>query len=68
MSTILNVPTISCDHCKMTIERALSELEGVSKAEVDIDRRQVEVDFDASQVSMEEIEEALDEVGYEVAK
>lgn len=68
MPVILNVPTISCDHCKMTIEGAVSQLEGVSKTEVDIDKRTVLVDFDEAQVTLQEIVEAMDEVGYEVAR
>jgi copper chaperone len=68
MPVILNVPAISCEHCKTTIEGAVNQLDGVSKAEVDIDRRTVVVDFDENQVTLQEIVDAMDEVGYEVAR
>jgi copper chaperone len=67
MPVTLNVPDISCAHCKSTIEGAVAPLEGVSSVEVDIDGRTVEVDFDPSQTDLDKITAAIEEVGYEVA-
>jgi copper ion binding protein len=66
MPITLNVPSISCAHCKDTIEHAVSQLEGVDQVEVDIDRHTVEVAFKSDLLSLEQIVAALDEVGYEV--
>ena len=64
----LNVPDISCGHCKSSIEGAVAPLEGVSSAEVAIDARTVDVSFDESVVSLDQIVEAIDDQGYEVAR
>ncbi len=41
----LSVPTISCGHCKATIEKAVGEVPGVRRVSVDVARREVDVDF-----------------------
>ena len=63
----LSVPDISCNHCKESIEGALNPLDGVGKAEVSIDARSVQVDYDADSVSLDAIIEAIGDQGYEVA-
>lgn len=65
-TTTLNVPDISCGHCKMSIEGAVGELDGVSKVEVAIDSRTVEVAYDDN-VDMNAIVGAIEGQGYEVA-
>lgn len=62
----LNVPDISCGHCKSAIEGAVAEIEGVSNVEVAIDARTVAVAYDDS-VAMDAIVEAIEGQGYEVA-
>lgn len=65
-NTTLNVPGISCDHCKSSIEGAVGRLTGVGTVSVDIERRTVAVNFDTEEISLAEIVAAIDEVGYEV--
>jgi copper chaperone len=67
MNITLNVPGISCDHCKNTIEGTVGELEGIEMVQVDIERRTVAVAYDDTEVSLPQIVAALDEAGYEVA-
>ncbi|MCP3972878.1 MAG: heavy-metal-associated domain-containing protein [bacterium] len=62
----LSVPDISCNHCKMSIEGAVNELDGVDKVEVAIDDRTVDVSFD-SPTDMDAIVAAIEGQGYEVA-
>jgi copper chaperone len=66
MHAVLNVPTVSCNHCKMAIEKAVGALDGV-KVDVDVAEKTVSVDFDDSAVSLDSIETAVAEEGYEVA-
>ncbi|HJU82221.1 MAG TPA: copper ion binding protein [Acidimicrobiia bacterium] len=66
MNITLNVPGISCAHCKNTIEGAVGQLEGIDVVAVNIDQRTVAIDFDDAAVTLPEIVAALDEVGYEV--
>ena len=67
-STTLVAPDISCMHCQQTIERGLSEVEGVSGVHVDIASKSVQVNYDAAKVNQDKLEIALDELGYTVAK
>ena len=64
---VLNVPTVSCNHCKMAIEKAVNGLDGIDVVDVDVAEKTVTVDFDADAVSLEAIEAAVAEEGYEVA-
>ena len=64
---VLNVPTVSCNHCKMAIEGAVNGIDGVSSVAVDVEAKSVTVDFDPDAVSLETVEAAVQEEGYEVA-
>lgn len=63
MPTTYSVPEISCDHCKSTIEAALTPLDGVHHVHVDIDAKTVAVDGGTS----DQIVSALEDAGYDVA-
>lgn len=62
----LNVPDISCDHCKSSIESAVGGLDGVEAVTVHIEPKTVDLRFDESTVSLDRIVEAIEEQGYEV--
>lgn len=64
---ILNVPDISCDHCKMSIEGAVNELNGVESAMVDVAEKSVAVSYDDGVLTRDAIVEAIEEQGYDVA-
>ena len=66
--TVLSVPDISCQHCVNAINGALKELPGVEAVNTDIPTKTVHLRYDPKQVSMEKVEEVLDDVGYTVAK
>lgn len=63
----LDVRGMTCGHCKISVEGALKGLEGVSAAEVDLNSGKVEVSYDESKVSSENMKEAVEEQGYDVA-
>ena len=67
-SLTLNVPDISCGHCKTSIEGAVTELTGVASVEVAIEARTVDVAYDDDAVTREAIVAAIEDVGYEVAR
>lgn len=62
----LNVPEISCGHCKASIEAAVSPLEGVERVEVQIDERMVQLDYDGSDTTLDSVVAAIEDAGYEV--
>jgi copper chaperone len=61
----LSVPEIHCDHCKMSIEGAVSALPGVASATVDVAQATVSVAFD-DPATIDEIVGAIEGQGYEV--
>jgi copper chaperone len=63
----LNVPDISCGHCKMSIEGAVNELSGIESAVVDIEARTVAVAFDDAAQTLGTVVNAIEEQGYDVA-
>lgn len=67
-TTTLDVPTISCGHCKSSIEGAVSELSGIRKVEVGIESKKVDVDFDESAIDLDAIVDAIEAQGYDVAR
>lgn len=67
-STTLVAPDISCEHCQHAIEGAVGKMEGVSSVKVDIPTKSVHISYDPQKVTLEKIEEVMDEEGYTVAK
>ena len=64
--TVLTVPDISCEHCERTITDALSPVEGVRSVRVDIPAHQVEVEYDPTQVDVNQMKLILQEEEYPV--
>jgi copper ion binding protein len=64
----VTAPDISCGHCVATVKEAVGVLPGVASVEADEKTKRVEIDFDPGQVSMAQIEAALDDAGYPVQK
>ena len=62
-SKIFSIPNISCGHCVMSIKRELSEIEGVSKVEGDIDTKKITVEWDAP-ATLERLKSTLNEINY----
>jgi copper chaperone len=65
-TTVLNVPDISCEHCERTITDALTPVGGVRNVQVDIPTRQVRVEYDEAQVSVDQMKNVLQEEDYAV--
>lgn len=63
----LSVPDVSCEHCVKAINGALGGLPGVEAVSTDIPTKSVHLSYDASTLSMEQIEATLDDVGYTVS-
>lgn len=65
-TTTLQVKGMSCGHCKMAVENALKELDGVTQAEVNLEAGKVNVTFDDSKVTVDAMKEAIEDQGYDV--
>ncbi|MEJ2588418.1 MAG: cation transporter [Deltaproteobacteria bacterium] len=63
----LSVPNISCGHCVMAIQKALTETDGVSKVEGDPNTKEVRVEFDAP-ATLAKIKSTLKDINYPAAE
>ncbi len=64
--TKLKVPSMSCGHCKMTVSKALTSIDGVSRVDIDLETKDVSVTHDPK-VSLAELTRAVEDAGYPVA-
>ncbi|AIM14983.1 MULTISPECIES: copper chaperone CopZ [Neobacillus] len=62
----LNVKGMSCNHCVKAIESSVGELDGVKNVSVNLEKGQVEIEFDSSVVTLSTIKETIDDQGYDV--
>lgn len=62
----ISVPEIHCEHCKVSIEGALTPIAGVQQATVDIPGRAVTVTYDEASVDRDRLVDAIEQQGYEV--
>jgi copper chaperone CopZ len=65
--TKLNVPDMSCAHCKAAVEDSLNALDGVASSHADFEKGIVEIIHDEKQAGPEELERAIQSAGYTVA-
>lgn len=67
MKETFRVPEVSCGHCKSSIEGALGPVAGVRQAVVDIDIKQVAVEFDETITDRATLVRTIQSAGYETA-
>ena len=60
----LGVPGMTCPACPITVKRALNKVEGVSKVEVNYDKKQAVVTFDDAKTGTKALVKATTDAGY----
>jgi copper chaperone len=65
-NSTLNVPDMSCGHCKAAVEGELNKLSGVERSNADFEKGIVEVRYDEDRVTTDELKCAIEEAGYSV--
>jgi len=60
----LKIEGMSCQHCVMSVKKAVDSLEGVSSSDVEIGSARVV--YDEGRVSEEAIRDAINRAGYRV--
>ncbi|OES24452.1 mercury resistance system periplasmic binding protein MerP [Alteromonas macleodii] len=60
----LLLPTMNCAMCPITVKKALSQVEGVTKAKVSYEDKKAVVTFDDTHTSIEKLIEATTNAGY----
>jgi len=66
----IKLETLTCPSCLQKIENAVGGLNGIDKESLKVmfNASKVKVNFDGDVLSLEEIEKAIQELGYEVKK
>lgn len=65
--TRLHIPDMSCGHCEVRIRKALLALPGYRDLFVDLEARQVELDYDESRLDLDQVLQVLADEDYPVA-
>lgn len=60
----LDLPTMNCAMCPITVKKALTKVEGVTKAEVSYEKKQAVVTFDDARTNANALVEATTNAGY----
>ena len=60
----LNVPTMDCATCPITIKTALSKVPGVAKVKVSYEKREAVIVYDDAQATVADLKKATEDVGY----
>lgn len=60
------VEGMTCGHCVETVTKAVNSLGGINHVSVDLDKKQVSVDFDENRIDPDTISSKIIEVGFEV--
>ncbi len=60
----LTIPALHCGSCAKTVTRILEALPSVEVTQNDPEAKLVDVRFDESAISLDQVREALDEVGF----
>ena len=61
----IKVEGMSCGHCQMRVKKAVEAVDGVQKAEVNLQSKQVVVEYDEGKANLEKLKAAIKEAGYE---
>ena len=66
----IQLETLTCPSCVMKIENATKSLDGVDKDSVQVmfNSSKLKFDFDDAKVKVEDVENAITKLGYEVKK
>jgi copper chaperone len=67
VTTLFQVPGMTCGYCKRSIEGALRPVAGVSAATVDLKAKTVHVTYDSGTVTHGQLAENIETCGYDVA-
>ncbi|OLO26465.1 heavy metal transport/detoxification protein [Alkalihalophilus pseudofirmus] len=64
----LNVQGMSCGHCVNSIEGNVGKLNGVESVKVHLKTGKVDVSFDPNALSVKDIENEIEDQGYDIKK
>lgn len=62
---IIKVEGMSCMHCQLRVKKAVEAVEGVQRADVNLQTKLVTVDYEEGKTNLEKVKAAIRETGYE---
>ncbi|MDQ0429572.1 copper chaperone [Planomicrobium stackebrandtii] len=63
----LQVSGMTCQHCVSSVKDSVMALPGIDKVEVSLENGSVDVAYDGAAVEVNQIAEAIEDQGYDVA-
>ena len=66
-TTVLKVNGMTCGGCVRSVKNVLEGIQGVSGAEVSLEKAQATVSYDPAQADVKRMKEAVTDAGYQVA-
>lgn len=60
----LHIEGMTCASCKIAVRTALSRLDGVKEAEVDVAKKSATVEYDPAKVTPQQLVDAVNRLGY----
>ena len=61
----IRIEGMHCEHCKMTVEKALNGVQGITDVEVILDNKEAVIKYEKD-ISNDKIREVIEEAGFEV--
>jgi copper chaperone len=65
MASVLKVKGMSCQHCVMSVKKALGQMDGIQNVEVDLQKGEVHFE-NTKALAYQRIEKAIKDAGFEV--
>jgi copper ion binding protein len=62
---MISLPTMQCNTCIETIQKAVEKVEGVQSVSIDLKNKMAHVNFDPAKTSQKKIEKAIAAAGYD---
>lgn len=62
---VITIEEMMCKHCKMKVERALSELNGVSKVKVNLKNKTATI-YSTKSISNDDIKNSISKLDYKI--
>ena len=62
----IKVAGMACAGCSGAVEKALSRLDGVTSAKVDLAKKTAYVDYDSGKLGLQDLKKAVEGAGYRV--
>lgn len=63
----IKIKGMGCQNCVNAVTESLTELDGVSKVNVSLEKESAEVEFDESKINVDKMIEAIKELEYEAS-